>query len=143
MAEKPNWPDSEFPWALRTEEKAEQERAEEEERLRWIEKFLDRESDEEDDEEGVYRGTVDDEEEVLPSSVWGMVYDDEDDRPVPYRAGRGKMVPLRGDPGLDAKRESKHRRSRIYNASTGIPKVIVLKCKTAIISISVQNNMVT
>lgn len=40
---------------------------------------------------------------MLPSSVWGVVYDEADERPVPYRAGRGTMVPLRGDPdhGLD------------------------------------------
>ncbi|KIK66109.1 hypothetical protein GYMLUDRAFT_38606 [Collybiopsis luxurians FD-317 M1] len=101
-AEKPNWPDTEFPWKLRTEERTEQAKAEEEERLKWIEKFLDRDTDDEDDEDGgsigLYGGDNPD-EEVLPSSVWGVVYEDGEDRPVPYRAGRGKMVPLRGDPG--------------------------------------------
>jgi len=46
---KPNWPDSEFPWKLRSEERLELEKAEEEERLRWIERFLDRDSDDEEE----------------------------------------------------------------------------------------------
>jgi hypothetical protein len=46
----PNWPDSEFPWRLRTQERAEMTRAQEEAKLSWIEKFLDRDTDEEDEE---------------------------------------------------------------------------------------------
>lgn len=53
VAEKPNWLDSEFPWRLRTEERAELAKAEQEERLKWIERFLDRDSDDEDEEDTV------------------------------------------------------------------------------------------
>ncbi|KAF5382815.1 hypothetical protein D9757_007278 [Collybiopsis confluens] len=103
-AEKPNWPDTEFPWKLRKEERSEQAKAEEEERLKWVEKFLDRDTDDEDDGEGgdyLPHGGGFNDEEVLPSSVWGVVYEDGEDRPVPYRTGRGKMVPLRGDPARE------------------------------------------
>ncbi|KAF9560179.1 hypothetical protein CPC08DRAFT_489637 [Agrocybe pediades] len=50
---RPNWPDSEFPWRLRMEERREMAKAEEEERLRLIERFLDRDSDDEKDRDGV------------------------------------------------------------------------------------------
>lgn len=84
----PNWPDSEFPWSLRVEEQNEKARATQEERLRWIEKFLDRDSDEEDDDE---------DEEILPSTMWGQVYED---APMPSRRGRGKMVGLKSSDGV-------------------------------------------
>ncbi|KAF9014897.1 hypothetical protein BDQ17DRAFT_1535660 [Cyathus striatus] len=93
--EKPNWPDAEFPWRLRTEERAELAKAEEEERMRWIERFLDRDTDDEDDDEtGSISRVEDADEEVLPSAKWGMIYEDEVDKPLPPRMGRGKMVPL-------------------------------------------------
>lgn len=80
--EIPNWPDSEFPWCVRVEEQTEKARATQEERLRWIEKFLDRDSDEDDEDE---------DEEILPSTMWGQVYED---APMPSRRGRGKMIGL-------------------------------------------------
>lgn len=43
----PGWLDSEFPWSLRASERAEGERREQAERLKWIEKYLERESDDE------------------------------------------------------------------------------------------------
>ncbi|SJL05416.1 uncharacterized protein ARMOST_08783 [Armillaria ostoyae] len=92
MEEIPNWPDSEFPWRLRTEERAELARAEEKERLGWIERFLDRDTDDEGDVDGDGDG------DVIPSAKWGVVYDDEGDRPVPARRGRGKMIGLPADP---------------------------------------------
>ncbi|KAF9073899.1 hypothetical protein BDP27DRAFT_1359792 [Rhodocollybia butyracea] len=51
-------------------------------------------------------GTHDDrgDDNVLPSSVWGVVFEDDD-------AGRGKMVPLRGDP--DQERRF-HRKRNAY-----------------------------
>ncbi|KAJ6614890.1 hypothetical protein B0H10DRAFT_2220817 [Mycena sp. CBHHK59/15] len=97
-AEKPNWPDAEFPWRLRSEERAENAREEEEQRMQWIEKFLDRDTDEEDvsDEEGGSGGKEDD--ELLPATALGKVYEEGAERPVPVRGGRGKMVPLPADP---------------------------------------------
>jgi PHD-finger len=93
---RPNWPDAEFPWRLRTEERADLAKAEEAEKMRWIERFLDRDSDDEDGEENT---TVrPDHDEVMPSAQWGVIYDDEVERPVPPKRGRGKMVPLIGDP---------------------------------------------
>ena len=99
MVDRPNWPDSEFPWRLRTEERAELAKAEDEERMWWIEKFLDRDTDEEDEgeEDGVSDGEGKDEETLL-SAKWGLVYKDEGDRPIPSRRGRGKMVPLSVNP---------------------------------------------
>ncbi|KAI5885219.1 uncharacterized protein SCHCODRAFT_02521322 [Schizophyllum commune H4-8] len=93
--DRPNWPDAEFPWKLRTDEREEHARQEEEEKLKWIEKFLDRESD---DEADSVAGTVGEDEEILPSASWGQVYEDTADRPMPPRRGRGKMVPLHADP---------------------------------------------
>ncbi|KAF5361693.1 hypothetical protein D9758_007324 [Tetrapyrgos nigripes] len=98
---KPNWPDTEFPWRLRTEERAEQAKAEEEERLKWIERFLDRDTDEDDDdgESGsIGRAPREEDDDVIPSTQVGVVYDVDDEPPRPFRGGRGKMVPLAGDP---------------------------------------------
>uniref|UniRef100_A0A8H8CR18 PHD-type domain-containing protein n=1 Tax=Psilocybe cubensis TaxID=181762 RepID=A0A8H8CR18_PSICU len=78
QVDKPNWPDSEFPWRLRTEERLEMAKAEEEERLHWIERFLDGDSDEEDEQEGAL-GVDGDHDGVA-------------------RPGRGKMVPLTAYP---------------------------------------------
>ncbi|KII86520.1 hypothetical protein PLICRDRAFT_93934 [Plicaturopsis crispa FD-325 SS-3] len=83
--EGPNWPDGEFPWAVRLEEQAELAKAEELERLKWIEKFLDRDSDEEEEE---------DTDDVLPSFSTGPAHTEPT---PPPRRGRGKMVPLRVD----------------------------------------------
>lgn len=95
----PNWPDDEFPWRLRKEERNEAEKAREDERLKWIEKFLDRDTDDEDENEETSKVTaMNDDEEILPSAKWGLVYEDEADKPVPARMGRGKMVPLLAHP---------------------------------------------
>ncbi|TRM62964.1 hypothetical protein BD626DRAFT_497162 [Schizophyllum amplum] len=94
--DRPNWPDAEFPWKLRTDEREEHSRQEEEEKLKWIERFLDRESDDEDD---AAMGTAfGEDEEILPSAAWGQVYEDDADRPMPPRRGRGKMVPCMPTP---------------------------------------------
>ncbi|KAJ7139380.1 hypothetical protein C8R44DRAFT_303174 [Mycena epipterygia] len=98
-SEKPNWPDAEFPWRLRTEERAELAKEEEEQRMQWIEKFLDRDTDEEDvseEEEEVQKDGA--EEELLSPRAWGKVYEEGAQRPIPARGGRGKMVPLSADP---------------------------------------------
>ncbi|KAG5715172.1 hypothetical protein E4T56_gene3082 [Termitomyces sp. T112] len=74
---KLNWPDAEFPWRLRTQEREDELKAEEAEKLKVIERFLDRDSDDEEDDEMVTRSFA---------------------REVPIRRGRGKMVPLSGKP---------------------------------------------
>ncbi|KAG6843480.1 hypothetical protein H0H87_003999, partial [Tephrocybe sp. NHM501043] len=75
--DKPNWPDTEFPWRLRTQEREEEIKAQEEENLKVIERFLDRDSDDEDDED------------VVPGSLAVVG--------TPIRRGRGKMVPIPGN----------------------------------------------
>ncbi|KAF7986139.1 hypothetical protein HWV62_38500 [Athelia sp. TMB] len=82
----PDWPDAQFPWSLRLEEQTSQVRATQEDRLKWIKKFLDRDSDEEDEDE---------DEEILPSNMWGQIYED---APMPSRRGRGKMIGLPASP---------------------------------------------
>ncbi|PPQ73679.1 hypothetical protein CVT26_010765 [Gymnopilus dilepis] len=80
--EKPNWPDAEFPWRVRTEERLELAKAEKEERLRWIEKFLDRDSEEEDEVELA----------PAPLELSSDPYHYASEVPRP---GRGKMVSLK------------------------------------------------
>ncbi|KAG6814400.1 hypothetical protein H0H92_007403 [Tricholoma furcatifolium] len=75
LPEKPNWPDTEFPWRVRTQERNEELKAEEAEKLKVIERFLDRDTDDEEEEEGV--GIIDRED-------------------TPFRRGRGKTVALPG-----------------------------------------------
>lgn len=98
--EGPNWPDNEFPWRLRKEERKEVAKEMEDERLKWIERFLDRDTDEEEDGEDGPKSVGPDagDEEIIPSAKWGLVYEDEVDKPVPVRMGRGKMVPLLAHP---------------------------------------------
>jgi PHD-finger len=81
----PDWLDSEFPWCLKANERAELIKEEEEERIMWIERFLDRDTDEEESEG----------EEIMPSVSLGDIYE----HPTMLaRKGRGKMVPLTSDP---------------------------------------------
>ncbi|KAI3615529.1 hypothetical protein WG66_011847 [Moniliophthora roreri] len=107
--EKPDWPDSEFPWRLREEEREEIRRREEEERLRWVEKFLDSSDNEEPSSplslvKPHPEQEPEEDEDIIPSSQWGVVYDDDgmgEQKPVAYRPGRGKMVRLNADPPRD------------------------------------------
>ena len=125
---KPNWPDSEFPWRLRTEERVEIAKAEQEERLRWIERFLDRDSD---DEEDVTK--VDDQEadegEPIPKSKWNKVYEHESERPVAPEMGRGKMVPLLACPGDDTRKHLALRRT-VFPSDPADARVALLSKKT-------------
>ncbi|KAG0703031.1 hypothetical protein DFH29DRAFT_918434 [Suillus ampliporus] len=66
----PNWPDTQFPWRLRSEQCDDYSKMEEEQRLRYIENFLSRDSDDEDHEESY--------QTVRPG----------------FGTGRGKMYPL-------------------------------------------------
>ncbi|KDR84722.1 hypothetical protein GALMADRAFT_233027 [Galerina marginata CBS 339.88] len=95
QVEKPNWPDTEFPWRLRTEERLELVKAEEEERLHWIERFLDRDSDDEDEIDSGRHLNGPAARETSPTPH--LNYDRPSSIPVP---GRGKMVPLMAYPGI-------------------------------------------
>ncbi|KAH9949521.1 hypothetical protein B0H21DRAFT_889765 [Amylocystis lapponica] len=86
---KPNWLDTAFPWCMRAQERAEAIRLEQEEKLKWIERFLDRVSDEEDS---------DGEPQEAPAQT-------HEEAPPPRR-GRGKMVPLQANPS------ARHRNDR-------------------------------
>ncbi|KAK7064863.1 hypothetical protein R3P38DRAFT_2826799 [Favolaschia claudopus] len=124
--EKPNWPDAEFPWRLRTEERAEITKEEEEQRMQMIEKFLDRDTD-------VEEGSDDDEdkdkeeEDLLDPSDWGKVYDNGTQRPIPTRGGRGKMVQLAAEPHID--RRISARRSRFFPSDPGDARAALLSKK--------------
>jgi hypothetical protein len=98
QGEKPNWPDAEFPWRLRTEERLELAKAEEEERMRWIERFLDRDSDDEGDVESNSQYQHD---EPPSASHFDPVYEKGPD--TSYPMGRGKMVPLLAYPNSTPK----------------------------------------
>ncbi|KAG1777270.1 hypothetical protein EV702DRAFT_1101963 [Suillus placidus] len=69
----PNWPDTQFPWRLRSEQCDDYSKMEEEQRLRYIENFLRRDSDDEDDEECLFQNQT-----VRPG----------------FSSGRGKTYPL-------------------------------------------------
>ena len=77
----PHWLDTEFPWSLKADQLVRAHWETQTEKMRWIEKFLDRDSDSE--SEG---------EEIMPSSAWGELYQHP---PMPCRRGRGKMVPIK------------------------------------------------
>ncbi|KAI0262476.1 hypothetical protein BC834DRAFT_389859 [Gloeopeniophorella convolvens] len=83
-----NWPDEEFPWSVRTHERRELEAAEEADRMQWIGRFLDEESDAESGEEM-------EDEDVMP-----MRLEPVSPRTAPVPRGRGKMVPLSHRDGL-------------------------------------------
>ena len=77
---QPNWPDAAFPWCLRVQERTQEEKMEEEERLRWIERFLERDSESD---------TAEEDQELRPP------LQSHDNDQIAHRRGRGKMVPLR------------------------------------------------
>ena len=77
----PDWLDAEFPWSLKADQLIRAHWETQTEKMRWIEKFLDRDSDS--GSEG---------EEIMPSSAWGELYQHP---PMPCRRGRGKMVPIK------------------------------------------------
>ncbi|CCL98332.1 uncharacterized protein FIBRA_00326 [Fibroporia radiculosa] len=83
----PNWLDTVFPWCVRSQERTEDTRAEKEERLKRIERYLDRVSDGGSDEDESA------EDQVLRPAVYL-----EDEEVVPRPRGRGKMVPLKANP---------------------------------------------
>ncbi|KAI0932864.1 hypothetical protein AcW1_000138 [Taiwanofungus camphoratus] len=86
---QPNWVDSAFPWCMRSQERNEMARLEQEERLRHIERYLERDSDSDED--------IGESQTLNPA-----VLSHDDDVPPP-RKGRGKMVPLRANPNVRSK----------------------------------------
>lgn len=91
---RPNWLDRVFPWSMRVHEREELAQREEEQKLVWIERYLERESDEDEEE---------DQSLNLPL----------EDADPPVKRGRGKMVPLPDNP--DEPREpASVRRSKYY-----------------------------
>ncbi|KAI0344263.1 hypothetical protein BDW22DRAFT_1419276 [Trametopsis cervina] len=89
---RPNWLDQAFPWSMRAHEREETAQKEQERKLKWIERYLERESDE-DEEENQSLG--------LPSA---------DLVDPPQRTGRGKMVPLASNVGEQPQTPSSRRR---------------------------------
>ena len=122
---KPNWPDSEFPWRLRTEERVEMAKAEQEERLRWIERFLDRDSDDEEDAHKLADQEAD-EGGAVPKPKLGTVCQHES---VPLKMGRGKMVPLLAYPSDDIGKHSGFRRI-VFPSDPADARVALLSKKT-------------
>ncbi|KAJ6569419.1 hypothetical protein B0H19DRAFT_694454 [Mycena capillaripes] len=123
--EKPNWPDAEFPWRLRSEERAEITREEEEQRMQVIEKFLNRDTDEEDGSEEE-DGKDGDDEDLLNQSEWSRVYEAGTQRPIPTRGGRGKMVQLSADPHVNRPLGGANRRIRFFPSDPGDARAALL-----------------
>lgn len=84
---KPNWPDTEFPWKVRVEERVDEAKAQEDERLKWIERYLDRDSDDEDDEILFLSPNHAESSSTRP-------YYKRISHTRPVRKGRGKSIPL-------------------------------------------------
>ncbi|KAJ6455779.1 hypothetical protein C8R45DRAFT_1035632 [Mycena sanguinolenta] len=125
--EKPNWPDAEFPWRLRSEERAEITKEEEQQRMELIQKFLDRDTDAEDgsDEEDEKDGA---DEDLLDPSDWAKVYEEGAQLPIPTRGGRGKMVQLSADPHVDLPVGGR-KRSRFFPSDPGDARAALLAKK--------------
>lgn len=94
---RPNWLDQVFPWSVRAQERADITRKEEEEKLKRIERYLERESDEDEEED----------------QSLGLPATDAEDPLV--RRGRGKWVPLPVNPSEPPRTPSK--RDRAYYPS--------------------------
>ncbi|KAH8799499.1 hypothetical protein DL96DRAFT_1824231 [Flagelloscypha sp. PMI_526] len=90
-----NWPDAVFPWNVRAKESAEEAQFAEAERFAALEAFFDRDSDDEDSDS---ESDEESEEELMPPTQVGQIYGDDEDRPLPARRGRGKMIGLPSNP---------------------------------------------
>ncbi|KAH9855795.1 hypothetical protein C2E23DRAFT_811986 [Lenzites betulinus] len=88
---EPNWPDAVFPWCMRVQERSDVAKMEQDERLRWIERFLDRESE----------SDAEDEDQILRPPLQSHENDQ-----VAHKRGRGKMVPLRANPESRTRHEN-------------------------------------
>ncbi|KAJ7479961.1 hypothetical protein B0H11DRAFT_1262200 [Mycena galericulata] len=128
--DKPNWPDGEFPWRLRSEERAEMTKEEYEQRMQSIAEFLNRDTDEEDvsGEEG--EKDADDDEELLSPTAWEKVHEEGAQKPVPTRGGRGKMVQLAADPYAALRHRRILSRSRFFPTDPGDARAALLAKKS-------------
>ncbi|KAF7293740.1 PHD-type domain-containing protein [Mycena chlorophos] len=130
-AEKPNWPDGEFPWRLRSDERAELTKEEDRHRMKRIESFLNRDTDDEADSEGENGKDADEhEQDLLSAAEWGRIYR-EDQRPVPARGGRGKMVPLAADVTPDGRPNTIRRRQLFVPSDPADARAALLAKRTA------------
>ncbi|KAF7306274.1 PHD-type domain-containing protein [Mycena indigotica] len=130
-AEKPNWPDAEFPWKLRSEERAELTKEEERHRMKRIESFFSRDTDEEGGSDDEQKPEKDDDEELLTSAEWGRVYRDHQ-RPTPARRGRGKMVSLAADVSTEGRPQTfgGSRRNMFFPTDPGDARAALLAKRT-------------
>ncbi|KAI0809043.1 hypothetical protein BC629DRAFT_1083283 [Irpex lacteus] len=102
-AGRPNWLDQAFPWSMRLHEREELAHREEELKLKWVERYLERDSDEGEDNEDQSLG--------LPV---------EDFVEPPPRGGRGKMVPLPAYPSnsiVNLRQSPSKRDDKVYYPS--------------------------
>ncbi|KAJ7714581.1 hypothetical protein DFH07DRAFT_863300 [Mycena maculata] len=133
LTETPNWPDEEFPWRLRTLERAEITKEEGEQRMQLVEKFLNRDTDEEDASDEEKKDGEDDDEELLSPTAWDMVHEDGAQKPIPSRGGRGKMVQLSADPYAtmrDRRLLGKTKTSRFFPTDPGDARAALLAKKS-------------
>ncbi|KAJ7652132.1 hypothetical protein DFH06DRAFT_1206870 [Mycena polygramma] len=124
-SERPNWPDAEFPWRLRSEERAEMTKEEDEQRMDIIEQFLNRDTDEEDGSGEEDGGNQGDNEDLLDQAEWSRIYEAGSQRPIPTRGGRGKMVQLSADPHVP-RPVSGVRRTRFFPSDPGDARAALL-----------------
>jgi len=81
---RPNWPDEQFPWSMRAQERAQTSQREHAEKMRIIERYFDRNSDEDSDDEDQTLGPP--------------VHTEDPDEELPIRRGRGKWAGLKENP---------------------------------------------
>lgn len=98
----PNWLDQSFPWSMRVAERSETALKEEEEKLKWIERYLERESDEDEEEDqSLHLPDLPDEEDKAVTAA------------LAPKRGRGKMVPLPVNPA-ESRKPTVKRHSRYF-----------------------------
>ena len=83
---KPHWLDKEVPWCLREKERVEEMKAQDAERMRWIDNYFAHDTTDEDSDKN---------EDGSASPAWDEVADES---PETVRQGRGKAVPIQANP---------------------------------------------
>ena len=108
------WPDAEYPWSLQERQRDEHEETERRKRLRWIERFLDRESESEDE----------DNEGVPGPSTWNQMFDV--GAVSPLQKGPHKTVALNVSP---RPRRLKNVRSMSFGTANADAREVLLSKK--------------